>query len=46
MQPVNNDEKFINYKLGEIVEDCIIVDAAEADKSNAFKYVPPQKGVH
>lgn len=43
---VNNDEKFINYKLGEIVEDCIIVDAAEADKSNAFKYVPPQKGVH
>lgn len=29
---VNNDEKFINYKLGEIVEDCIIVDAAEVDK--------------
>jgi len=45
---VSNDEKFINQKLGEIVQDCIIVDPSESDPNNAFKYNPNKQaqGIH
>ncbi len=37
---VSNDEKFINQKLGEIVDDCIIVDSNDPEAQNAFKFNP------
>lgn len=37
---MSNDEKFINQKLGEIVDDCIIVDSSDPEAQNAFKFNP------
>ena len=42
---VNNDDKFIHDKLGDIMKDCIHIDAQQPDNSNIWKLAQMKTGM-